>query len=336
MDSQLSLVYVFYRTYNDNFYFYIDILEEVPMRRTSANKMFKRKQILASLCVIFFIISATVIIALTIGKEAGDFVIRVQDDTMKESILLTNVDPILNPDYNPDPDNKNPETMKKYLYENKTGELTPPAAENFIDYSPRLFLRSQAGDYGFETIERYTTTKSEENPFGVKPNGTQFGSESGLYKHMDDTSCALYCYTFYVINTGASNIPVNIKMTYKDSNDKNGIGTIARFMTYTKDEAGAERAIIYYKQGYDKDNNIKEQNAFYPHFKGLTTAPFDDTNALDGRYVFNDEYVYLDVNNYVKYSVFFWLDGDDPDLQLDQSRFHNQTINFSLELSVGN
>ena len=323
----------FYRTYNDNFYFYIDILEEVPMRRTSANKMFKRKQILASLCVIFFIISATVIIALTIGKEAGDFVIRVQDDTIKESILLTNIDPIINPDYNPSTEDTNLEHKTKFLYENKTGELTPPAAENFIDYSPNRFLRSQTGKVGFDTIRNYTTTQSEDYKDGVKPNGAQFGAESGLYKHMDDKSCALYCYTFYIINTGASNIPVNIKMTYND--DGGEIGTIARFMTYTKDERGAERARIYYKKGFNEDNQPIEQNPLYPVFKGLTTAPFDDTSSLDGKYVFDDEVIYIDLGSYAKYSVFFWLDGDDPDLQYDQSRFHNQTINFSLEISVG-
>ena len=322
-------MYLFYRTYNDNFYFYIGDLEDKHMRRTSANKIFKRKQILASLCVIFFIISATVIIALTIGKEAGHFVIRVQDETLKESIMLTSIDPVVNPDYNPNSEDKDYNPKNKYIYTATTSKLTPPAAENFIDYSPRLFLRTQDGSYGFDTINRYTTAIANG---GLKPNGIEYGDESGLYKHMDDKSCALYCYTFYIVNNGGSNVPVNIKMTYNDAGGE--MGTIARFMTYTRDQDTNERARIYYKSSYDEDMNAIEQNEKYPVFKGLTTVPFDDTATMGGRYVFDDEMVYIDIGNYVKYSVFFWLDGDDPDLQENQSRFHNQTINFSLELSV--
>ncbi len=291
------------------------------MKGIKVRQLFKRKQVLATLCIILFIISATVIIALTIGMEAGSFVIRVQDGSVNKSIMITNIDPVEKNSSNED----TPGFEKtEYDYPGLTKVLTAPAVDNFTDYSPTLFLRNQDGNYGFGTINKYTTSKDKG---GVKENT---GDLSGLYMHMDDKSAALYCYTFYIVNTGGSAVNVDIKMGYNSKGSD--LDSIARVMSFTKDERGQEHAKIYYKRAFDKESNKEiEQNPYYPSYKGLTIGGFS-SDAL----VYDDEKVFIDINSFVKYSIFFWLDGDDPDLAYDQERFYNATINFNLNISVNN
>ena len=240
------------------------------------------------LCLIFFGISATIILALVLGQKTGDFVIRVQDGNADKSIMITTTKP-------EDPVDK--ETLSPIL--------TPKGATGFTDYSPHFFLKD-----GFTKIEEYT---SEDN------------TVDGLYTHSegDGQSVSLYCYTFYVVNTGGSAVNVDVSMDYFVDNTSE-LDDIIRVMSYTRDQNNNEKAIIY-----QKPDEVEYTYDRYPQLDGLKLTEFRSESI-----VFDDENLFVDLGSYVKYSVFFWIEGDDPDSAINPERFYNQTIKFELNLKV--
>ena len=236
------------------------------------------------LCLIFFGISATIILDLVLGQKTGDFVIRVQDGTADKSIMITEVKPEGEIDEN---------TL--------TPVLTPPGASGFSDYSPYFFLTN-----GFSTLEEYT-------------------SEGGVYKHSrgDSQSVSLYCYTFFVVNTGASAVNVDVDMSYQLPNGGQ-LDDIIRVMSYTTDSFDNQKAIIY-----QKPDTIPHDYENYPDLIGLSKDFFVSDSVI-----FNNEKLFVDLDDYVKYSIVFWLEGDDPDSSADAAKYYSQTIKFELNLKV--
>ena len=258
-----------------------------------ANSIFKRRNLLIMLCLIFFGISSTIILALVLGQKSGDFVIRVQDGNANKSIMLTTKEP-----------------AKEVDKETLTPLLTPKGVSGFSDYSPYYFLRN-----GFETLEEYT---SDSNPEKV----------DGLYTHSEgllganDQSVSLYCYTFYIVNTGSSGVNVDLNMDYALTKGED-LDDIIRVMSYTKDDNN-DKAIIY-----QKPDSIEYDYTRYPTYKGISLKTFTNDSII-----FNDETIFVDIGSYAKYSIIFWIEGDDPDSTINPERFYSQSIKFELNLTV--
>ena len=193
------------------------------------------------------------------------------------------------------------ETNPEELGVKLTSKLTAPSFSNFTDYSPKWFLRND-----YETINEYT-------------------AKGGLYAHTNHEQAgagiSLYCYTFYIANTSTSNaaVGVNVEMGY--SNVTNYLDEIVRVMTYTYNEDGNEMVNIYQKS----DEN-------YEPYEWYTMA---DPKFFESKtQVFNDEQLYINSGEYIKYSVIFWLEGDDPDSEKYGEALYGGTIKFDLTLKV--
>ncbi|MGM9970112.1 MAG: hypothetical protein ACI35S_06930 [Anaeroplasma sp.] len=177
-------------------------------------------------------------------------------------------------------------------------KLSTPGFTNFTDYSPKFFLQG-----GYETINEYTK------------NG-------GVYAHKSEGGgISLYCYTFYIVNTSQDGSSVNVNVSMDYSNVTNYLDEIVRVMTYYTNDQGQEVANIYQKADTDKVE--------YIHYNVVPPQAFSNN-----RQVYDDESIYVDYQSYVKYSVVFWLEGDDPDSNKYGSLLYSGTIKFALNLEV--
>ena len=243
-----------------------------------------------------FITSALIIIAMLLGKEAGTFVIRVQDGDVNRSIAIT----LDNPE---DPDAE------------LTSKLNAPGIENFTDYNPVWFL-----DKDYVTLNEFT-------------------EETGRYLHGDPvngTGSALYVYTFYLVNTSpASTVNVNVKLDI--SSVTKHLDDLARIMTYQVSMDGVETLNVYQKadvmpEGVTSWSELnKNQTGETWAYNGYIIPPklFASKSVA-----FNDQEISLNIGEYCKYSVFFWLEGEDPDSAYNAERFYGATISFDLSFNL--
>ena len=256
--------------------------------------LFKGKAFKIALLVALFLTSLIIALAMLLGREAGTFVIRVQDGDLDKSIAITTGDPTDKTSY--------------------TSKLSAPAVAGFTDYSPEYFLEE-----GWAELDRI----QKEYP-GLYTVGDFAGATKN---HADDArlantaGCCLYVYTFYIVNTGVGQVGVNVSMNY-DRVTK-GLDKCIRIMTYAKDYYTHEPYIYQrpdeiYKE-YDK--YVRPPRAF---------AEVGDTSGI----IFNDQHYNIDFqegSNYLAYSIFFWIEGNDPD---ETTEIFGSTINFSVNVSV--
>ena len=95
--------------------------------------LFKSKSFKLALAIVLFVAAVLIILAMTLGNQAGQFVIRVQSGAADKSIAIT--------------DSKDVTDDKQYA---KT--KTVPGIENMLDYSPGYFLTS-----GYKKLNEYPT-----------------------------------------------------------------------------------------------------------------------------------------------------------------------------------
>ena len=133
-------------------------------------------------------------------------------------------------------------------------------------------------------------------------------NQDGVYIYKDRH---VYAYTFYILNNNDESLDLKSTMFY--SNVTNKLDTAVRVMTITE-----ELGMRCYQL---KDEVETDYGANYPeiyYFEG------DDI-------VFEEHYLTFEPDTYIKYTVLFWLEGNDIDCNDDRRL---GTIRFSLKLSI--
>ncbi len=182
------------------------------------------------------------------------------------------------------------------IYEDRvyTNKLVANGIEGMTNTTPRWFLD---GD-----------TEEEQN-IGLKKLTTELGNT------IDDSTA--YIYTFLIVNTGNNAVTINLEMNV--SNTSNGVDDAIRVMSYNDD---SESINIYQKA--DVSDTVY---AYYPA---------QPTLFLSENVVYNESVTVLPTTDpekpsFIKYSVIFWLEGQDPECT---EAIFNGTIRFSLKCSV--
>ena len=141
---------------------------------------------------------------------------------------------------------------------------------------------------------------------------------------------SLYAYTFYIVNTtkDKSNVGVNVSMTY--SKVTKGVDNAVRIMTYaySSNESTPE---IYQKSDaaeidYVADYGYIQQPILFAEEKTSSGTIFTNQHYVIGSTASQGERV-----DYLKYSVFFWLEGNDPECD---ENIQGGTIKFDLQVAV--
>ena len=227
--------------------------------------------------------SILIALAMLLGNEAGQFVIRVRDDSLEKSIALTTD-----------------------LEEEGKPVLQAPGMTGMADYSAEYFIK-----LGYDDLDEITATTGQ---------------------YLNEGS-SLYAYTFYIVNTtpDGSNVGVDVKMNY--SKVTKDVHKVVRIMTYAYSTNTSVPEI--YQAAEDDGSNID-----YVKDYGYVIEPilFKSENIADG-VVFDDQHYTIGTTasesatriNYMKYSVFFWLEGNDPECN---ELVKGGTIKFDLTVSV--
>ena len=187
--------------------------------------LFKGKAFKFALLVALFLTSTIIALAMLLGREAGTFVIRVQDNNADKAIAITD---------------------KKPTADGTTGltsKLSAPGVTSFTDYSPEYFLLT-----GYEELDRIQDAQPGLYTPGYDPNKSN--------------PCSLYVYTFYIVNTGTSIVNVDVSMTYDKVT--RGLDNCIRVMTYAKDVNTSDPKIYQKKDSTEKyyDKYILPQEMF--------------------------------------------------------------------------
>lgn len=128
------------------------------------------------------------------------------------------------------------------------------------------------------------------------------------------TDETLFVYTFYIVNT--SNTAMNLDLSMTFSNVTNEFDKAIRIMTYNETH---EDVHIY--QAADVEPYEYQYYPYTPDYFPSAMTAFTQKVPMTA-----------DVEK-VKYSVLFWLEGQDPEAD---ERLFNGTIKFSLTLKVAN
>lgn len=229
--------------------------------------------------------SVLIALAMLLGNEAGQFVIRVRDDSLAKSIAVTT-----------DVENK----------DSYSATLEAPGMTGMADYTAKYFVK-----LGYNDLDEIT-------------------ADSGLYTKEGST---LYAYTFYIVNTtpDGSNVGVDISMNY--SKVTKNVDKVIRVMTYAY--SSTESTPEIYQAAEEEESNID-----YVRDAGYVIEPtlFKSEDTASG-VVFDDQHYTIGSTasesetkiNHLKYSVFFWLEGNDPECN---EEIMGGTIKFDLTVAV--
>lgn len=220
--------------------------------------LFKKPIVLTGILGIFFFLNIVIVLALFLGQDAGNFVVQVEDGTIKKTLKIT--ESIENPEY-----------------------------------------RTRLEGNGYLNLSDTTYSMFDEKIDSYIANGGDY---------VDEDVC-IYAYTFYVLNDNDE--ALDIKATLNYSNVTRNLDKAIRVMTVST--YAGER--IYQA----KDEVEKDYGATYP--KVLEFASSEE--------IYNEVLLGVEPNDYIKYSVLFWLEGNDPDCV---DSILNGTIKFSLKLSI--
>ena len=155
-------------------------------------------------------------------------------------------------------------------------------------------------------------------------------AQTGQYTN---EGASLYAYTFYIVNTtpDGSNVGIDVGMTY--SKVTKSVDKVIRVMTYAY---STNTSVPEIYQAREEDGSEIDYVKDY----GYVIEPllFKD-EAVDGGTIFDNQHYTIGTTasesatriNYMKYSVFFWLEGNDPECDED---IMGGTIKFDLTVSV--
>lgn len=259
--------------------------------------LFRSKSFKIALAIILLIAAVLIILAMMLGNEAGQFVIRVQSGAADKSIALSDSE-----DYS----NK----------ENQKSTLIVDGINGMGDYSPRFFLET-----GYETLNEYAKSVGSPDMETLEISDPR---RAGL----------LYVYTFYIVNTSRSGSSVGVNISLSYSNVTNHTDEVIRVLTYYQSYNVSDPR-IYQKIDDQQKLGLSEPYIYRDYI--LQPYMFADSNNPSQGVVFNDQSVHIgskEGENYIKYSVFFWIEGDDPDSEYYDTQLYAGTIKFRLDVSV--
>lgn len=183
------------------------------------------------------------------------------------------------------------ENLEENFYPKK---ITVEGLKGISDDTPAYFL----GDGGYD--EQLSTLKQLTANPGRKIIGD-----------------SLYVYTFYVVSTGSG--ALNIEFSMNISNITRGMDEAVRVMTYNE----TDEVINIYQKRDTQDVNYER------YYISGTTEFVSDTLAYTERAAVRSGTV--EDKGYVKYSVLFWLEGQDPECI---ENIKEGTIRFGLNVKV--
>ena len=146
----------------------------------------------------------------------------------------------------------------------------------------------------------------------------EIAANTGVNKELVD----LYCYTFYVANTGDS--IVNIEFEMNIAQVTKGLDKAIRVMSFNQKTG---KYTIY--------QAIDEPDWEYPSYESIGQPKM----FKDDRIVYTEQDYLLPMSpgnlneegSYIKYSVFVWVEGWDPQCTED---LYRSTIQFELTIKV--
>ena len=154
-------------------------------------------------------------------------------------------------------------------------------------------------------------------------------------------------YTFYIINTSVSG-GVGVNVTLKYSNVTRYLDEIVRVLTYYETYNVSDPQVYQKPDSLERAQKVSDElhkndavkpvitSIDYPRYI-LTPNPFVDSANNSQGTVFNNQQInigYGDGMDYVKYSVMFWLEGDDPDSTYFGNELFSGTIKFDMTIAV--
>jgi hypothetical protein len=329
--------------------------------------LFKNKWIKIALCFLLFAASAIIIIAMLLGQEAGTFVIQVQDGNLNKSISITldnpnGVAPSLKSKLTAEgADNMSDYNPQYFLDNNKYSTLTSISShmgrwlgdsadyvdadvqneQEFEEHKDVLYVKEIVSYDANGEVDDYFFTKVDSNAV-YDPNITYYTTLLDL----GVTGRSLYAYSFYVVNTSTDNTSVQYKASMTYNNVSHYCDEISRIMIFTQGtEENSTKARIYYKpedmtrEYSDKTdfNDYEDSKDYYLHHGyNDDLAPlqgFSKIGSSSGTVFANDPYR-IEAGGYMKFTVLFWLEGEDPDEDYYGDDIYSGTIKFGLTLSV--
>lgn len=195
-----------------------------------------------------------------------------------------------------------------------------------------LFMGQEAGNFVIEVeggnqrksiqicenLNGSTSSRLEAPSVSEMTNTTfhRFRDRLDKYKETDgvtiDEDTHIYAYSFYMLNEGAESLKVNATLFY--SGVSNNLDKAVRVLTMssTSDSLACYQA---------PDEQMTDYGNDYPPVSLFLG---------DGK-VYEEEFLSVDPGDIIKYTVLFWLEGNDPDCT-DAIRLGK--IRFALKLSV--
>ena len=328
--------------------------------------LFGNKWVKIALCALLFAASAIIVVALLLGNEAGTFVIKVQDGNLDKSIAITDSTPTDNlrsklsadgakdmTDYNPayflDNNKYSMLTnisshMGRWLGDSDTAGYVAVQldSEGFVENKDNLYVIDYASDG-----EQYYRKIEDSDEYD--PSETYYVTLASLSAQ----GVPLFAYTFYVVNTSTDNTSVQFKASMNYSNVTNHCDEICRIMTFTQGtEENSTLARIYYKQELATNDYSEDDSTDFASYKtdaGYDSKGYYQNHGYDeelaplstfqsNNQVFSNQAYRIEANGYMKFTILFWLEGEDPDEtyypKVKNETVFSGTIKFSLTLSV--
>jgi hypothetical protein len=235
-------------------------------RSTKTVSIFKDKSFRFTVMLGLLLASIIIILALSIGDEAGNFVVQVESGNVTKTLSITE-------------NLEDPESL--------TDRIVTQGIKNISDNAPQLFMPN-----GLDDVKEM-----------VKKPGVNL-------EYRD-----LYIYTFYVVNT--CNQDINIQFDMKITSVYNNLDKAIRIMTYNET---TESLNIY-----QAEDEIEKD---YVHYKYQPTLFVDDKTAYNETCILRSN---EEENHYIKYSVFIWIEGEDPECNDD---LYLGAIKLQLDVNV--
>lgn len=131
------------------------------------------------------------------------------------------------------------------------------------------------------------------------------------------TEETVYIYTFYIVNTGGETLPIDIEMKVNEPAG-GGLSKAIRVLTYNE---SSEEVRIY--QAQDAEPYDYQFYAYKPEYFVNDSTVYNEQTYI----------TYAEGQPKIKYTVMFWLEGQDPEAT---EELYNKTIKFTLNISISN
>ncbi len=139
-----------------------------------------------------------------------------------------------------------------------------------------------------------------------------------------------YGYSFYVVNTTSNNQDVTVELKLTMSKD-DGLSDAIRVMTYYE-MGGRQNFKVYQKTDTDSNGNPITVN--YEAYDMITARNALVEFSSSSSTIFTGDQIVINGDagsNYVRYTILFWLEGDDPDCD---EGILGKSARFELEADV--